>query len=337
MDLEGYTNIYLPAIEEALKEALALNGQPNLQGLYTMLAYHLGWEGEGAGPEARGKRIRPLLALLASEASGGNWQSALPAAVAIELIHNFSLLHDDIEDHSELRRGRQTVWSRWGIPQALNAGDSMFTLAHLAVLRLEETCSRRIALQAAEILEKTSLHLTQGQYLDITFERRYDLTLDDYWTMVEGKTSALLAAAAQIGALTANAKPTVQKHYREFGRCLGLAFQALDDWLGVWGDAALTGKSAESDLLTGKNSLPVVYGLNQRGPFYQRWIQGPIRPEEVLHLAKQLKAEGSADYTQMCADRFTHEALEAFEQANPQGEAGEALRTLARQLLRRQN
>ncbi len=336
MELEQYTQTFIPAIEEALHEALLFSGQPEWQGLYAMLSYHLGWEGEGAGAEARGKRIRPVLTLLTCESSGGNWRSALPAAAAVELIHNFSLIHDDIEDNSLLRRGRPTVWQRWGIPQAINAGDSMFTIAHLAALGLEQSCSKSTALQAAHLLQQTCLHLTQGQYLDIAFERRYDLTLEDYWAMVEGKTGALLAAATEVGALAAHAKPKFQKHYREFGRCLGLAFQALDDWLGIWGDAALTGKSADSDLLTGKNSLPVVFGLTQKGPFYNRWIQGLLQPEEIPVQAQQLKAEGADDYTQNAADRLTRQAMEALDHADPQGQAGAALHTLALQLLQRQ-
>ncbi len=337
MNLDQFTQVVMPAIEETLHDVLTLTRQPQWQGLHEMLAYHLGWEGEGAGPEARGKRIRPLLVLLTNEAAGGNWKRVLPAAAAIELIHNFSLVHDDIEDNSPLRRGRPTVWTRWGISQAINTGDAMFILAHLAVLQIEKTCTRKITLQAAEILQQACLHLTQGQYLDIAFERKHNLTLEAYWAMVEGKTGALLAAATHIGALTARAKPETCQLYREFGRSLGLAFQALDDWLGIWGDAALMGKSADSDLLAGKNSLPVVYGLNQRGPFYERWIQGPVTPDEVTLLARQLESEGSADYTQKTADQLTRQALKALEQAAPQGDSGEALFTLAKKLLQRRH
>src|SRR5512147_1654540 len=134
MGLTDYTTILLPAIEDALQTAVAGVGGDRLGELHAMLAYHMGWQGEGSGPKATGKRIRPLLLLLACEASGGKWQDAMPAAVAVELVHNFSLLHDDIEDNSPMRRGRQTVWKKWGVPQALNAGDAMFALAHLSVL-----------------------------------------------------------------------------------------------------------------------------------------------------------------------------------------------------------
>jgi geranylgeranyl diphosphate synthase type I len=300
-----------------------------------MLAYHLGWEGEGAGEEARGKRIRPLLVLLSSAAAGGDWRQALPAAVSVELVHNFSLIHDDIEDNSPLRRGRLTVWKQWGIPQAINSGDAMLTLAHLALLRLSETSSAEVALQAIQILQSACLRLTQGQFLDLFYEERGDLNLDAYWPMVNGKTAALLAACTELGALTANTSPAKRRLFRQFGNDLGLAFQALDDILGIWGDAALTGKSAESDLLAGKKSLPVLFGLGCNGPFARRWQQGPIRPEETGTLAAQLEEEGARAYSQETANRLTDQALQALSEANPQGEAGRALIALAQQLLNR--
>src|SRR4030067_283120 len=142
-----------------------------------MVAYHLGWEGDGAGSDARGKRIRPLLVVLACAAAGGDWGKALPAAAAVELVHNFSLIHDDIQDNSPLRRGRTTVWKHWGIPQAINAGDAMLTLAHLSALRLANTISAEVAIQAATIFQQACLQLTKGQYLDLSYENRRPLSL----------------------------------------------------------------------------------------------------------------------------------------------------------------
>jgi len=333
--LDQFSQACLPAIEAELRRAVAPAGGPDLEELHSMLAYHLGWEGPGAGANASGKRIRPLLVLLSCAAAGGNWQAALPAAAAIELIHNFSLIHDDIQDNSELRRGRPTVWVKWGIPQAINAGDAMFTLAHLSILRLQDTVSAGIALQAAGILQQTCLELTQGQYRDISYENRYDLTIDDYWPMIRGKTAALIAASAEIGALAAQAGHEVCSAYRTFGNALGLAFQAQDDLLGIWGDSALTGKSAESDLVTGKKSLPVLYGLSQKGWFATRWHMAPITPQDVTLLARQLEIEGARQYTQAKADELTEQALKALQSANPQGEAGQALVELANWLLGR--
>ncbi len=323
------------AIETELQQVVGRARQPGLEEMYTMLAYHMGWEGEGAGPEARGKRIRPLLVLLCTAAAGGDWQRALPAAAAVELVHNFSLIHDDIQDQSPQRRGRATVWTKWGIAQAINAGDTLFSLGQLSMLGLAETVSPQAALRSAVVLQETCLALTQGQYLDLSYERRGDLSLEVYWPMVSGKTAALLSASTQIGALAARASDTVCAAYASFGRLLGLAFQALDDILGIWGDAALTGKSTESDLLSGKKSLPVLYGLSLRGAFAERWAQGPVSAAEVAALAAQLEAEGGRQYTQQRANELTDQALAALEQAAPQGEAGVALEALAKKLLQR--
>jgi geranylgeranyl diphosphate synthase type I len=332
MDLETY----LPAIETALQQAVAPLEEGYTNELYHMMCYHLGWEGEGAGVEARGKRIRPLLVVICTAAAGGNWRTALPAAVAVELVHNFSLIHDDIEDNSPLRRGRPTLWKIWGIPQAINTGDAMFTLAYVTLLELERELPTVTVLAATRTLQRACLLLTEGQHLDLAYESRNDLPLDAYWPMVKGKTAALLSACTRLGALVAEAPESIVESYEFFGRDLGLAFQAQDDLLGIWGDAALTGKSAESDLVSGKKSLPVLYGLSKEGEFAQRWTQGPIKPREVPQLAKQLKQAGAYDYTKSRANQLTEQALAELEKAQPQGEAGQALRSLAHKLLHRQ-
>jgi len=336
MSLKRLMEEYLPAIEDELHQTIAQVDRPGLEMMHFMLAYHMGWEGEGAGAEARGKRIRPLLVLLSSASAGGDWRAALPAASGVELVHNFSLVHDDIQDQSPLRRGRQTLWTRWGVAQAINAGDALFALAFIALQRMEGTVSPQAALKAAQILQEACLTLTNGQYLDLSYEGRSDLTIEDYWPMVSGKTAALLSACTELGALAAQAKSDVCAAYQRFGHLLGLAFQAQDDLLGIWGDANLTGKSAESDLISGKKSLPVLFGLGQGGAFARRWLEGAIRPEEVPGLAEQLEANGARAYTQESAMELTAQALEALKDTGLQGEAGEALFSLARQLLQRE-
>jgi len=303
--------------------------------LHHMLAYHLGWEGEGSGPAAQGKRIRPILLLLTASAAGGDWQAALPAAAAVELIHNFSLIHDDIEDQSALRRGRPTVWTRWGAAQAINTGDLMFTLAHQTILRLRQTIGDQAALAAAAVLQDTCVQLTRGQFLDIAYETAGDFTLDSYWPMIEGKTAALLVCCTELGAITAGLGEEKRRLYREFGRSLGLAFQVQDDWLGIWGDPAITGKSTESDLVSGKKTLPVLFALNQPGKFAQKWAEGPVHPEEVRSLSDLLQQEGADDYTQNAAARLTRQALQALEEAAPPGPALPVLTDLALRLLDR--
>jgi geranylgeranyl diphosphate synthase type I len=336
MSLQDRPRKYLLEIEKELKNIINRVDKPRYRHLHTMMAYHMGWGGEGVGPKTTGKRIRPTLVLLTTEAAGGRWKSALPAAASVELIHNFSLLHDDIEDNSSLRRGRPTVWVKWGVPQAINAGDSMFSLAHLAMLELANTTAPSVAFKAIQILEDTCLDLTKGQFLDIFYETHSDLKIEDYWPMVSGKTGVLIACCTELGALIAGGDEESQSHYRSFGLYLGLAFQALDDLLGIWGDSGKIGKSIASDLITGKKTLPVLYGLEKNGEFSKRWREGPISPEEVQVLADTLEAEGARAYTQEMADHYTKNALDELNKANPMGDAGIALRTLANQLLRRE-
>ena len=326
---------YLPAIEHEIKKAVSPIDGSTYHNLRSMIAYHLGWEGDKTGPVATGKRIRPLLLLLTCSAAGGDWKIALPAAASVELIHNFSLLHDDIEDNSPLRRGRPTVWMKWGIPQAINTGDAMFSLAHLSMLNLGKTTSQHITLEAARIIQKTCFNLTQGQFLDISFEDQKEITIEDYWLMVSGKTAALLGACTELGALIAGASQEIQQLYQSFGFNLGLAFQVLDDVLGIWGDESKMGKSTSSDLITGKKTLPVLYGLEKSKVFADRWRQGHITADEVPPLARILEAVGVRTQIQTAANQLTQKALASFVDAKPTGEAGKALQELANELLQR--
>lgn len=326
----------LSAIESELQRQIARLDQPYTQSFHEILTYHMGWTGEGAGSEATGKRIRPLLLLLASAACGADWTPALPAAAAVELMHNFSLLHDDIQDNSPKRRGRPTAWVKWGMPLAINAGDALFVLSNQAMLDLMPSYPAQTVLQTAVILNDACLDLTRGQFLDISYEQRSDLTLDDYWPMIAGKTASLLAACCQIGAILGNADSATQQAYRSFGHDLGLAFQVQDDILGIWGDETATGKSIASDLVEGKKSLPVLYGLNQRRKFAARWKLGPVTNNEVKEMADVLAREGGYDYAQGQAEHWTQSALKSLEEANSKGSAGEALFELANKLLKRE-
>jgi len=335
MNLKQHTEIMLPAIEKELQEQVARLGQRNIVPFHEMLTYHMGWTGEGAGREATGKRIRPLILLLATASLGADWKISLPAAAAVELVHNFSLVHDDVQDNSEKRRGRPTVWTKWGVPMAINVGDALFVIANQAVMDLIKTHPASTAVRAATILHDTCLDLTRGQFLDMSYEERNDLSLEDYWPMVGGKTSALLSACAHIGALLGNAGEAEQEAYRQFGYHLGLAFQVQDDILGIWGDEAVTGKSAASDLVEGKNSLPVLFALGKKGNFAERWKQGPITAGEVKAIAAQLENEGGRNFAVEMAEKETQIALEYLSKADLHGAAGESMLDLANMLLNR--
>lgn len=330
-----FAGIARPALREELEKAIAQAGDHGTPELLTMITYQLGWTGENAGPKAEGKQLRGLFCLLACQAAGGEWRDALPAAAAVELIHNFSLIHDDIEDNGQLRRGRPTVWKIWGEAQAINTGDAMFALANASLLNLAETVSRERTLEASNLFHTTCLRLTQGQHLDIAFEDQDQVELETYWQMVSGKTASLLAFSLESGALCASADPIIQNHFHEFGYYLGLAFQAQDDILGIWGDEERTGKTTTGDLVTRKKTLPVLYGLNQKKGFYEGWISGEMTPEKALHLGELLEAEGGLIYAQSEADRLTEQALTALQNAKPQGEASQILMDTAQQLLNR--
>jgi len=335
LPLKELSEQMLPAVEQEMKDCVAQAQGPGLEEFHHMLAYQMGWEGQGAGQQARGKRLRPLLVLLSNAAAGGNWKLALPAAAAVELVHNFSLIHDDIQDNSDLRRGRPTVWNKWDQAQAINAGDAIFALAHIALMRLAEYASPQIVLRAACLLPQTCLALTQGQYLDLAYEAQGELTVDSYWPMVEGKTASLLAACTQLGALVAEADLEKLEAYRAFGHVLGLAFQARDDLLGIWGDAVTTGKSAHSDLLSGKKSLPVLYALERGGEFGARWKNGDITPEQVPELAALLESEGARAFAEETVARLTDQALAELQAAKPHDPGSQALAELTRQLVNR--
>jgi geranylgeranyl diphosphate synthase type I len=328
--------IYLEAVENELQQAVQRANDFGNSHLYEMLAYHMGWINHSAVKEARGKRLRPLLVLLACSATGGDWHLALPAASAVELVHNFSLIHDDIEDQSPLRRGRPTVWQKWGIPQAINAGDAMFALAHLEAIRLSQTIPLPIAMQAVELLQYTCLQLTEGQFLDLSYETRNDLSIEDYWQMVKGKTAALIATSTELGALAAGGDADTCQLYRHFGHSLGMAFQARDDWLGIWGHTSLTGKSSQSDLVSGKITLPVLYGLSRSSAFASRWKQGPVSIMEVSDMMNLLENEGAKDFTEAEGAKYINEALSILEQAHPVDTYGEGLRSLALNIVNRQ-
>lgn len=219
---------------------------------------------------------------------------------------------------------------------AINVGDALFVLSNQAIVDLKENYPAETVVRAAEILHNTCLDLTRGQFLDMSYEERTDLSTDDYWPMVAGKTAALLSACCHIGAVLGGADEAKQDAYRSFGQYLGLAFQVQDDILGIWGNEAVTGKSAASDLVEGKNSLPVLAGLSADKKFAERWRQGPIHAFEVEEMAKLLATEGGYAAAHEASKQMTDLALLNLQEADPQGEAGDALYELAERLLKRE-
>ncbi len=325
MSLRDCTDKMLPALEAELQRQVRRIDQDRVGAFHEMLKYHMGWTGQETHATATGKRVRPLLLLLVASALGKEWVSCLPGAAAVEIVHNFSLVHDDIQDNSPTRRGRPALWAKYGMPMAINAGDALLTIAHLAMLDLKAAFRSDIVLRCAAILQQACLDLTLGQFMDLASQRQSGLTLEDYWAMVGGKTAALLSASAQIGALLVSEDEATAQRFGDFGRALGLAFQVQDDILGIWGDEALTGKSTASDLVEGKSSLPILYGMSRDARFAERWLAGPLGVEEVPAMAQRLSDAGARDYALQECHRLTEDALAILRASRVKGPAGAAL------------
>jgi geranylgeranyl diphosphate synthase type I len=312
--------------------------------LYGILHYHMGWVDRDLAPESNyaGKQIRPRLLLLVCQALGGNWQAALPAAAGIEFLHNFSLIHDDIEDDSVSRRGRATVWHLWGVPQAINAGDLLLAHAYSAVSRLQQNgLPPNVVHATMGLLANASIALCQGQYLDLAFERAEEVSLELYQRMIGKKTAALLAAATEVGALLGGADPTQQERYRSFGHELGLGFQIMDDILGIWGSSEITGKPVCDDLRTRKRTLPVLHALEKErstGKSTLRDIYGrpAIGDEEVRQILHLLDEAGSQAYARETISHHHSRARAILDATGIHNESQDALISILNSALDRQ-
>ncbi len=325
---------YLPALEAKLR-VIVKTLADETSALYGMLSYHLGWMDADFRPvhAPSGKRLRPVLLLLACEAQGGFWREALPAAAAVELLHNFSLIHDDIEDQDRLRRGRPTVWAIWGEAQAINAGDAMFALGYEALLRLPLSAGR--VRQAAQRYTRVAVQLTRGQAMDIAFERQTDVSETDYLKMVAGKTAALFGLSCELGGIVAGTSPSRCQALREFGEQLGMAFQMQDDLLGLWGDPARTGKPVGSDLRRGKKTLPILHGVARNQRLRELVAHPPLDDAQVKEGLRLLESAGSREYTETHIARYHRKAMEILERTQSEREALRAITALVQRLVGR--
>ena len=313
----GVIDRYQPAVMDELHAVLDNRPAPP----YTLMRYHLGWEDEsGSAIEARGgKMLRPALCLLASEAFGGVWEKALPAAAALELLHNFTLIHDDVEDASEQRHGRKTLWSVWGEAQAINTGDGMFALAYATLLRLSERGydSDRV-LRAVQMLDSATLHLCEGQHADILGAGGRRISCTEYLDIIEGKSAELIATSCGMGALLGGASDEEVSALYEYGRQTGLAFQIRDDVLGIWGDVAETGKPASDDLRTGKQSYPVVFALEgaaseKRNALLELLAKDTRNEKEIETARDLLEALGAREESERKALEYADAAIASLD------------------------
>ncbi|MGK2849518.1 MAG: polyprenyl synthetase family protein [Candidatus Limnocylindrales bacterium] len=297
---------------------LVRDRDPSTHGLYEMVRYHLALDGSGA---SGGKRMRPLLGLLAYASIAGDHRRALPGAAAVELGHNFSLVHDDIEDGDRERRHRATLWTVHGIPQAINTGDALFSLSRIALHRLTDLgFSDSKVLRLMRLYDETCLALCEGQYIDIaTSESNEVMSVEAYLDMIGRKTAALISASIEAGALLATDDEDVIARYRGFGWALGLAFQVNDDLLGIWGAEQTTGKEA-SDVAHRKKTLPVIYAVEHAGPedrerLLALYARREPTADEVAEIVTILERVGARDYTRDQARRYRDEALAELDAA----------------------
>jgi geranylgeranyl diphosphate synthase, type I len=282
-----------------------------------MCRYHLGLDGSGSS----GKRMRPVLGLLAYASITGDHRAALPGAAAVELGHNFSLVHDDIEDGDVERRHRPTLWAVHGVPQAINTGDMLFSLSRVALHRLTDLgFSDRKVLRLMRLYDETCVALCEGQYMDMrAAEADAPMSVEAYFDMIGRKTAALIAGSIEAGALLATDDDAVIRRYRAFGWDLGMAFQINDDLLGIWGREEVTGKEP-TDIARHKKTLPVLYAFehasaHDRERLAGLWDHRELDPVAVADLRSILEAAGADDFTREQAHAHRDRALAELDAA----------------------
>lgn len=309
---------YAPKLDEVLR-ATVQEHLIDTEGFGVMLRYAMGWSDAQDHPYQRptGKRLRPILLLLTCEATGSNWHEALPAAAAVELLHNFSLIHDDIQDGSETRHNRPTVWKIWGTANAINAGDAMFTLAYSALADL--SLSPELTMLVWKKFNRTNIELTRGQHMDMRFETLERVSMEEYVTMISGKSAALLAACAYIGALIGSKNHQIAEQLATFGLNIGIAFQIHDDILGIWGDPTVTGKSVHTDIVSRKKSMPVLFGLEQSAELRQLYAKPTFDDSDVRHAVELLQSVGADAYARQQEAVYYQLGIDALTQAGLAG------------------
>ncbi|MFJ3841133.1 MULTISPECIES: polyprenyl synthetase family protein [unclassified Streptomyces] len=301
----------------------------------TVAGYHFGWWDRNGVPEpsASGKALRPALALLACQGVGGRAEQALEAATAVELVHNMSLLHDDVIDGDTLRRHRPAAWSVFGLPAAILTGDALLSLA----MRILSEAPAPTSGAGPGWLDDAVQQLVEGEFADTAAEDRHDVTLAESMAVAEAKTGSLIALSCALGALAGGADAARTAHLRRFGHHAGAAFQLVDDILGIWGDPQATGKPHLSDLRSRKKSLPVVAALTATNPASEELahlyrLPAPLTETQLADAAALVEAAGGRTWAEREAERRTADATVALEAAELIGPARAGLLTLTRMI-----
>ncbi len=313
--------------------------------VYSMLRYNMGWSDTDGVPisATEGKAFRPTLCLLACEAVGGNFERALPAAIALELIHNFSLIHDEIQDRDEIRHHRPTLWAVWGDPKALVAGNVLRVIADTSLEQLPAVnVPFADIVSINEVITEACLEMIEGQYLDMAYEGRSDIGMNSYLTMIARKTGALIRAPMHVGAIIGTDDQLVIQAFRECGRALGYVFQIRDDVLGIWGDQETTGKPVGADIRRKKNSMPIVHAMSQADGvekqtlqrIYSQEVVGDTEVDIVLDIMDGL---GSQKYAHTLADQHCQFGLQSLDSIEISPDARNDIEELSIFLLERQH
>ena len=314
------------------KEILKLDWEREPKGLYAPIAYTLA---------AGGKRVRPQLAMIGSQLFGGNDEEVLPAALALEVFHNFTLLHDDVMDKAEVRRGRPTVHIQWNENTAILSGDQMMIEAYTLLSKVPERALARVL----QLFNKMATEICEGQQYDVDFEQKNDVTIEEYLMMIRLKTSVLLANALQIGAYIAGASEEEQQAVYQFGINIGLAFQIQDDILDVWGDPKTFGKAVGGDIACNKKTFVYLEAIRRVGDEakgerreareeLEDWYNHVLddNKEKIARVKEIFEQLGVKEACEQVVRDYTQKALDILETL-PQNAATEELRQLAEKLL----
>lgn len=307
--------------------------------LSAYICYHFGWEDIKGNPAdySAGKMVRPLFCLLSCEACGGKVFKALSAACSMELIHNFSLVHDDIEDASLERHHRPTLWKAFGLAPAINAGDVLFTMGYQAAINplSAKSIAGEHILEVLRIITQACLELCEGQNLDLLMERKPEIEVEEYFYMIQRKTAALFQASSQMGALLGGADDFVINCFQNFGLKLGMAFQIQDDILGIWGETERTGKPVSDDILGKKKTLPILFSLRQEKEkrlksLREIYSSKIIQPEQVPLVVEILNNYKAKEYCLTKVNSFYEESLDSLRETGFDSHVLEKLENLSK-------
>lgn len=313
MQLRALLESFDPQIEHELRQVLEQCESP----LYSLMAYQMGWVDELGSPKEAvfGDRLYAQLCLSSAKFSGGTIEQALPVAAALELVHNFSLVHDDIRNGRTERYHRPTVWWVWGPAQAINVGDGLHAMGRLAVFRLAHSgVAQEQILECLQKLDKSCLELCEGQYLDLTYQERLIVSEEEYLGMARAKTGALFACSLELGALASSGDSKMANTLAHSGTDLGIAFQIYEDIRNLWPGQEID-RNSSGDLLNKRKSLPVIYGLSQAEGSVKRelgnmYFKRVLEPQDAVKISQLLEELGARQYALSTANGLRNQALE---------------------------